>query len=568
MSSSMNQLLAAARGELEVDLLLTGGSVLHVHSGEILPTDLAIYDGRVVGHGPRPAKRTLDLKGATVVPGLIDVHFHIESSMLTPARLAEILLTQGTTTVVADPHEIANVLGKDGVRWMHDATEHLPLAYRFWLPSCVPATHLETSGATLNAEDLRELSFMPRMVGLGEMMNVPGVIHGDEAVHAKLDMALRRTGFPIDGHAPGFSGPNLDAYLLAGVEADHESSELQEAREKLRKSMWALIREGTAARNLHDLFPLINEKTWQHIAFVLDDRHVDDLLDRGSLNSMIKQAIRYGLDPVTAIRLATLTPAMRMGWKTRGHLGPGAVADFIVLHDLESFGIRHVFTNGKQVVEHGHLCESMPSYPAPAPSFHLESPSADAFIISGANEEVRTIAVIPDQIITKMVMMSPRVRHDTLHADPQTDLAKLAVLERHHGTGNIGLGFVHGLGLKRGAIASSIAHDSHNLVVAGMDDTSMAVAADAVIQAGGGLAVADGERMVEVLPLPVAGLMSDDNPIEVSLHLKHLVKLAKDMGTVYDPFMSLSFLALPVIPEIRLTDKGLVDVGKFDFVAL
>ncbi len=568
LAEHTTHLMAAARGDEEVDLLLTGGQVLHVHSGEILPAELAIKEGRIVGHGPRKAKKTVDVQGAILVPGLIDVHFHIESSMLTPARLTEVLLPRGTTTIVADPHEIANVHGKEGVRWMHDASERLPLDFRLWLPSCVPATHLETSGATLTAEDLHDLSFLPRVAGLGEMMNDPGVVYGDEAVHAKLIMAEKRTGFSVDGHAPGLTGPLLDAYLLAGIEADHECTRLEEAREKLRKGMRVLIREGTAARNLDDLLPLITPETWPFISFVLDDRHVDDLVQRGGLDSMIRQAIRGGLEPVTAIRLATLTPAQRMGWRTRGHLGPGAQADLIVLDELEAFRIRQVYSDGKLVAEKGELLVKLPSAPAIESSMKIEAPTAEAFAIPDPGTEVLAIGLVSGQILTKAVTVQPRVRHDQLHADPTLDLAKLAVIERHQGTGNIGLGFVQGLRLKRGAIASSVAHDSHNLIVAGMDDASMAMAAEAVIQAGGGLAVADGRRMVEVLPLPIGGLMSDWNGREVAGELGRLLHQTADLGAEGDPFMALSFLALPVIPELRLTDKGLVDVGRFEVVPL
>ncbi len=557
----------AAYGKIPCDLLLKGGTIINVFTGALEQVTIAVKDGRIVGYGDRKAKTVVDVSGKHLCPGLIDVHLHLESTLLAPSEITRLLLPRGTTTIVADPHEIANVSGFDGIQWMLEATEKQPLNYFFWLPSCVPATHLETSGAILTSDDLATLINHPRIVGMGEMMNVPGVVNGDRESLAKIHLADDH-GKIIDGHAPQVSGSMLDAYLAAGISADHECTSLSEAREKLAKGMRILIREGSAARNLQDLLPLINDNNWQRISFVLDDRHVDDLCESGGLDNMIRTAIHYGIDPVRAISLASFTSAQRMGWRNRGHLGIGAIADIVVLEDIEAFRVSDVWKTGVQVVANGNITCDMPGMPAFSNTMNVLPFTLERFQIPDKGQPVKVIGLQSGQIITKSLVMRPRVRHELLVPDPVQDIAKIAVVERHKATGNIGLGFVRGMGLRKAAVACSIAHDSHNIIVAGMDDVSMFTAVQTIIDAGGGIAVCDGEIVESLLPLPIAGLMSDQPFEQVLAKLKELKEALGKLGANPDILMTISFLALPVIPELKLTDKGIVDVNQFFHVPL
>ena len=563
------QLLAVARGERPADLLLRNGGLVNVLSGEVYPAEIAIAGGTIAGLGAGyGAREEIDLEGRFVAPGLIDAHVHIESSMVPPAEFARAVVPRGVTTAVTDPHEIANVLGLAGIRFMLEQSEGAPLDVLVNAPSCVPATHLETSGAGLTADDLATLLGHPRVLGLAEVMNYPGVIAGDEEVLAKL-RAFR--GRPIDGHCPGLSGQRLQAYAAAGIGNDHECTTAAEALEKLRAGLTIFVREATNARNLRALLPLVSPLTERRLCLCTDDRHPADLLMEGSVDHLIRVTIAGGVDPVVAIRMATLNPAEHYGLRDRGAIIPGRRADLMVFRNLAAPRAEMVFRGGKLVAQYGRLLETdrlsslVPSLP---PTVHIDPQRLD-FSIRAAGSSVRVIGAIPDQLVTESLVMDASLQDGRAMADPGRDLLKMAVVERHRGTGRMGLGFVRGVGLKRGAIAGTVAHDHHNLVVIGADDASMRTAALAVAKAGGGLAAAEGENVLALLPLPLAGLMSDRPIEEVRDDMRVLLEAAHSLGTaLHDPFMAMSFLALEVIPALKLTDLGLVDVERFEIVPL
>jgi adenine deaminase len=564
---TLETLIAVARGEEPADLVLKNAQLVNVLSGEIHPADIALYDGRVVGLGDCPAHNVLDLGGRFVCPGLMDAHVHLESSMVQPSQFARAVVPRGTTSVVCDPHEIANVLGLAGVRYVLDASEGLPLHVYVMAPSCVPATHMETAGAELTAADIAELMAHERVLGLAEMMNFPGVLFRVPAVLEKLEIAGNR---PVDGHAPGLSGLDLNAYVAAGVRSDHECTELEEAREKLRRGMHIMIREGTTARNLHSLLPLVEPANARRCLFCTDDRHPNTLLSEGHVDDVVRKAIAWGLDPVLAIQMATLNTASYFGLRNVGAVAPGYRADLLVLNDLETVQVAQVYAAGELAAEDGRFLLSaanLPDVPI-QPSVHVDVPGL-SFSLPAAQGPARVIGAIPGQVVTEDLRLEPSTEDGYVVSDPSRDLLKIAVVERHHGTGNVGLGLVKGVGLERGAIASSVAHDSHNIVVIGASDADMRAAVAAIVEMGGGqVAVADGE-MQAACPLPIAGLMSDRPLEEVRDQVEALTEVAHGLGcTLPDPFMTMSFLALPVIPALKLTDKGLVDVNAFGFVPL
>ena len=565
---SVDRLIAVARGEEPADLLFKNGRLVNVLSGEIYPARVAVADGRVAGlGGDYRARRVVDLAGRFICPGFIDAHVHLESSMVQPAEFARAVLPHGTTAVVCDPHEIANVLGVAGVRYILDASAGLPLAVYVMAPSCVPATHMETAGAELDAADIAQILTYDRVLGLAEMMNYPGVLFRVPSVLAKIEAAAGR---PVDGHAPGLSGQDLNAYLAAGIGSDHECTDLDEAREKLRRGMHIFIREGTTARNLHSLLPLVTPANARLCHFCTDDRHPDTLLTEGHVDDIVRQAISAGLDPVLAIQMATFNTALYFGLRQVGAVAPGYRADLLVLDNLERVQVAQVYAAGQLVAEGGRCLLSAAEFPQiPAQStVHLNMANLDLTIPAGQGP-ARVIGVIPGQVVTEDLRLEPAIAGGQVVADPARDLAKIAVLERHRGTGNSGLGLVKGIGLRRGAIASSVAHDSHNVIAVGMSDVDMRAAVAAIVEMGGGqAAVADG-RVQAACPLPIAGLMSDRPLEQVRDQVAALTKAAQALGsTLADPFMTLSFLALPVIPALKLTDKGLVDVVKFQVVPL
>ena len=559
------ELIAAARGEIEVDLLLSGGQLANVLSGEVYRADVAVHRGRVVGFECSSARDVLELEGQIIAPGFIDGHVHIESSMVTVPEYARAVVPRGTTTVVADPHELANVWGQAGIRYILDSSRDLPLNVYVMLPSCVPATDLETAGASLRAADLALLLKEDRVLGLAEMMNYPGVLFRDAEVMAKLALAEGRL---VDGHAPGLSGRDLSAYIAAGIGSDHECTTIEEVQEKIRSGMQIMLREGSAAKNLRDLLPLVTAKNAGRFLFVSDDRHPADLLGQGHIDFMVRTAVEQGLKPILALQIASYNAARYFGLSHLGAVAPGYRADMVILDSLESLRPVKVIKDGRVVAEEGRLCVPLkPAGGAQRRSMNIAPLGPASFRIAAGEGPARVIGVVDGQIVTRSLSLEPRVEEGFVVSDTGRDILKMAVVERHRGTGNIGRGLVQGFGLACGALATSVAHDSHNIAVVGASDEDMLAAVQAVQQMGGGL-MAQAEGQVQArLPLPVAGLMSEARLEEVQESLESCIAAARRLGCrLTDPFMTLSFLCLPVIPELKLTDRGLVDVGKFGFV--
>lgn len=565
---NLAELLAVARGDRLADLLLTNCRIVNVFSGEIEENDIAILGDRIagVGKGYR-AREAVDLRGAYIAPGLIDAHVHIESSLCVPPHYASAVVPRGVTTVVADAHEIANVAGIDGVRFMSEASRRLPLRVILMASSCVPATDMATSGATLDAAALNRLRDEGTVYGLAEVMNFPGVIHGDEAVLAKLRAFADR---PKDGHAPGVSGRQLNAYVASGIGSEHECVSVDEAREKLARGMYILIREATNAHNLHPLLPLITRANSRRICFCTDDRQPADLLSIGSIDYMIREAIKFGIHPIEAIRMGSLNTSEWFAMHDRGAIAPGRLADMIIFDELTNPVVRDVYASGGLVARDGKLLNETQSMPVP------QAVSARSRIdfsrlslkIPARGKRIRVIGSLENQLITDGRAVDAKIDDRNLAvADVGQDILKMAVIERHRGSGNVGLGFIQGFGFKRGAIAGTVAHDHHNLVVIGCDDESMLTAARATD--GAGLAVAQGTAVLATLPLPVGGLMSDKPIEQVRQEYEKLLAAVRSLGSLlHDPFMAMSFMALEVIPKLKLTDRGLVDVEKFGFVDL
>ncbi|MBC7645288.1 MAG: adenine deaminase [Thermoleophilia bacterium] len=581
-SSQLAHLIAVARGDADPDLVISGARVFLAHTREFIVADVAVADGRIAGIGDFSnvtASQNVSGRGRYLIPGLIDAHMHIESSKLTPARFAEAVLRHGTTCIIAEPHEIGNVLGTRGVQWCMDAASGLPLEMYFMSPSCVPASQFESPREAITPGDMADILRHPRALGIGEMMNFPGVIAGAGSELAKLSV---RGDCHVDGHAPGVSGRALDAYVAAGIGSDHESTTWEEALEKRRRGMWVLLREASNARNLLDLLPMVRTYGPDNCAFCTDDREPDMLLRDGHINQMVRIAVADGLPVEDALVMATLNAARAHGLDKRGHgaIAPGYHANMVLLDDLIRFDPVTVWSRGKVVAELGRVvefaadpapawvCKTVNVAPVSGSSFALKAPAGSSQLAT-PSVRVRAIGAIEGQLITEPLEVEVPVSDGLMHADPATDLAKIAVVERHHATGRIGSAFVRGFQLKRGAFASTVAHDAHNIVVVGTDDDSMATCVRRLAELGGGIVVCDGDQVMAELALPVAGLMSDE-PVEVvaeAMDRCHAA-LAQRGVTVDAPFMILSFLALSVIPSLKLTDHGLVDVDTFQLVPL
>jgi adenine deaminase len=565
MDAPLSRRLAVARGDEPADLVIRGGQVLSVFTREWLAADVAVADGFIAGIGDYAGREEIDAAGRFVVPGFIDAHMHLESSKLLVDEFARLVLPFGTTAVVADPHEIANVLGTDGVHWLLDATAGLPLDVYFMASSCVPASQFESPRRELTPGDLASLLRRRRVIGLAEMMNFPGVIGGAPSELAKLALARH-----VDGHAPGVLGRSLQAYAAAGIRSDHEAYSVEEGRERLRAGLWLLIREGSAARNLQALLPLLAEYGPGRIAFCTDDREPEHIADDGHINSMVRDAVAFGIPATDALVAATHSPANWHGLDQLGAVAAGYRADLLVLPDLETFVPDLVLKGGQPVAE-------IPQAHVPDWVRHTVRIGAfgpEMFRIpwgrgGSGGGSARVIGIVPGQIVTDSLVAEPAHRAGEAVADPTRDLAKIAVIERHLGTGRVGLGFVRGFGLERGAIASTVAHDAHNVVVVGTNDASMAAAVRRLANRGGGIVVVDGAEVVAELPLPVAGLLSDAPLDEVVAASRTIVAAARSLGCRLDaPFQHLAFLALSVIPSLKLTDRGLVDVDQFELVPL
>ena len=558
--------LEIARGEKPADLRIINARVLNVFTEEIEETEVALCGPWIAGVGlGYEAKETLDLDGRFLLPGFIDAHVHIESSLSIPAEFARAVVPRGTTTVISDPHEIANVHGLPGIRYMLAASEGLPLTTFVMASSCVPATHMGTAGANLDATDLASLDH-PRVIGLAEMMNFPGAIQGAPEVLEKLDAFRDRV---IDGHAPGVRGMDLNAYVASGPRSDHECTSSSEAMEKLRRGLWIFFREATNARNLLSLLPALSERTRRRVALCTDDRQPADLLDEGGIDGMLRTLIAEGVDPIRAVGLATLNPAEYFGLHDRGAIAPGRRADLVITSSLSELRAESVFADGVLVARDGHaLWERKPSPTPPPPSMAVMLDGLD-LTIPRHSDRVRVIRAIPNQIVTDMEIVEPSTRGGEVVSDPERDILKIVVVERHVGSGRVGLGLVSGIGLQRGAIAGTVAHDHHNIIAVGVDDESIHTAVSKIVALRGGLAVADGRTVLSSLPLPVGGLMSEAPIEDVRKALDRVVESARSLGSpLHDPFMAMSFLGLEVIPSLKITDQGLVDVDEFEPVSL
>jgi adenine deaminase len=560
--------LAVARGDVPAELALRNARLVNVLSGEIYQTDVLIQGSHIaaVGEG-YAAKQEIDLNGRYLSPGFIDAHVHIESSLCIPPEFARAVLAHGVTTVVTDPHEVANVLGLEGIRYMLERAKHGALNMYVMASSCVPATHMETSGARLEAEDLEQLLNHKWVLGLAEMMNFPGVIYADEGVLDKITLFKERV---LDGHAPGVRGKELIAYVAAGIQSDHECTTVEEAQEKLRLGLTIFIRRGTTTHNLPTLLPMVTKENHTRLCFCTDDRVPADLLDNGSIDDMVRTAIASGVDPMMAIRMGTINTANYFRLHDYGAIAPGKWADMIVFSDLNNLRAEMVFRGGQLVAQNGAMIYETPTLRALdlRSSMNVKVEALD-FSIPAKGSKIRVIGGSDTQVVTPSLVIDAKIVDGLAVSDTERDILKIAVVERHRATGNIGKGFITAFGLKRGAIAGTVAHDHHNLVVIGVDDDSMRAAVSAVIEMKGGLVAVDGDKVLARLPLPVGGLMSEQ-PIEiVRRDVDTLIAAAQGLGsTMRDPFMAMSFMALEVIPVLKLTDVGLVDVEQFKVVEL
>jgi adenine deaminase len=563
----MADLISVARGDMPGDLLISNAKIVNVFSGEIESGNVIIYKGRIAGIGDyTKAKKIIDVDGKYLAPGLINGHTHIESSMLDIGQYARAVVSRGTLAVVTDLHELTNVCGLDAIRYILGGVKKLPLDLFLMAPSCVPATNMETSGANITSKELRQILRWKNVIGLGEMMNFPGVIYRDGSVLDKIRLYHDKI---IDGHSPSLSGRDLNAYMSAGIYSDHECVSLNEAEEKLKKGMHIMIREGSSEKNLKDLLPLVTDKTYKRCMFVVDDRSCSDLLNDGDIDAVVRKAIRLGLEPVRAIQLATINTAEYFGLKRMGAIAPGYMANLITFNKLDELDIDMVFYKGKPVAGCGKALFDIEPFTVSCPthSVNIKPFKAADLKLKAKGDTGLVIEIVPGQIVTGKKTEKVPVKDGYVVADTERDILKLVVVERHHATGNIGKGLIKGLGLKKGAIASSVGHDSHNVIAAGTNDEDIYIAVKEIERLQGGLAVVADGNVLGSLQLSIGGLMSLEPLETVSHKLQNLKKIAVELGAkLPDSFATLSFMALPVIPELRLTDLGLVDVTEFKIV--
>ena len=556
------RIINAAAGREPSDLVLKNATYVNVFSNELCHADIAVAEGLIVGMGQYSGTVEEDCTGKIVLPGFLDAHIHLESSLVSPKEFVKAVLPHGTTTVITDPHEIANVMGTDGIEYMLQATEDLPVDVRFMLPSCVPATPLDESGANLDYRAIDSFYDHPRVQGLAEMMNYVGVVNGDGQVVEKI-VASQAHHKKIDGHAPGLSGKDLNAYIAAGVYSDHECSDMEDAMNKLRLGQYIMIREGTAARNLEALMPLLTSQYVDRCMFCTDDKHPNDLLEKGHIDYIVKKAISLGADPIVAVKAACHNAARYFLLNNRGAIAPGYLGDFVIIDDFQHFEIEMVYKRGVLMYD-GQLRD----FPAPEIDPYLVKRAHDTFHVAHLTAEDfsdgrphAVIGMIPGEIVTQDAGYAD-------HADPEQDILKIAVIERHKNTHHIGLGYIKGYGLKRGAVATSISHDSHNIIVVGATDEDMAAAANRIVENRGGITVMENGQVLGEVTLSIAGIMSDDSLVMVNSALEDAKDEAFGLGVSrgIDPFMTLSFMALPVIPSLRITTRGVFDVSSQRYI--
>jgi adenine deaminase len=557
--------ISQGAGQSPADLVLKGGRFLDLVSGELIASDIAICGATIVGTlGKYGGIREIDISGKIAVPGFIDTHLHVESSLVTPLEFDRCVIKHGVTTAICDPHEIANVLGAPGIKYFLECAGQTVMDLRVQLSSCVPATHLETSGARLLAEDLRPFMNHPKVIGLAEFMNYPGVLALDPQCLDKIELFAGRH---IDGHAPLLRGKDLNGYLAAGIRTDHETTTAEEALEKLSKGMHILIREGSVSKDLHALIPIITERNSPFIALCTDDRNPLDIAEEGHLDFMIRTAISHGAPPLAVYRAASISAAKAFRLQDRGLVAPGWRADLAIIDNLEECRVQTVISAGR-VVEDSLFAARKPVKPVGFGSVKAKPVTAIALEVKGDGRDVHVIGVEPGKIITQHLRRKLPSKNDLVQCDLEQDVIKVAVVERHGVNGNIGAGFVHGFGLRRGAIASTVGHDSHNICVVGADDRDMAVAANRLREIGGGFVVSNDGKVLAELPLPVAGLMSDKSYEDVREALIPLRQAAKSLGTTLpEPFLQVAFLPLPVIPHLKISDMGMVDVDRFELLS-
>ncbi len=563
----IEDVIKVARGEVKADLVIKNANIINVLSEEIHKADIAIVGDVIAGVGSGyEGEKEIDVQGAYISPGFIDGHVHIESSMLIPSEFTKAVVPAGTTTLIIDPHEISNVLGLHGISFMKEAVKDLPIDVYTMLPSCVPATSSETSGFELSAYDLSLLIDSPWVLGIAEMMNFPGVLNRDKEVMAKIKLATEKNK-RIDGHAPFITGKDLCAYIASGITSDHECTNPEEAIEKLRQGMYIMIREGSAAKDLEALIPVLKEKNTRKCMFVTDDRHPTDLLEH--INYMVRKSVAAGIDPIKVIQMASLNTAEYFKIQNLGAIAPGYKADILVFDNLVDFKPKMVFKSGNLVAENGTLInkEEKPQLPLIRGSVNVKWIEYEDFKIKAKSETVRTIEVIQNQLLTKSALSLINIVDGYAEPNLEDDVLKIVVIERHRASGNVGKGFVKGFGLKSGAIASTVAHDSHNMIIVGTNDEDMYKAAVELVKSQGGKVIVDKGVVLSKLPLPIAGLMSNEKLEFVIEKCRELKEAAKKIGCkLLDPFMTMSFLSLSVIPELKITDKGVVDVNKSEFV--
>jgi adenine deaminase len=563
-------MIDVASGRTRADLVLKNANVVNVFTGDIVSGDIALHGAYIAGIGKYVGNKVIDLKGKYVAPSFIDGHVHVESSMVMPIQYARAVVPHGTGAVVADPHEIANVLGMEGILYMSKSMRGGPLEFYMMLPSCVPSTDMETNGVALDFLDLKPLMTEHYVLGLAEAMNYPGVIYRDPDLLEKIRVALFM-GKKVDGHAPELTGLDLNAYVAARISSEHECTTLDEAREKLATGMHIHIREGSTAKNLKALAPLIDSNTAMFCSFVTDDRNTLDLITKGHIDSMVREAIELGVDPILAIKVATLSTARHYGLQYIGAVAPGYHADLVVLDSLKKIGVSHVFKQGVLVAKDGKMVEEfgIQDQPRLRRSVNIQYLEPEDFQVKARGDHMNVIGMIPEQIVTERLIEEPKVENGLVVPDIDADILKITVIERHNASEVKAVGFVKGTGLKEGAMVSSIAHDSHNIVAVATNDEDLIAAAVQIVRMQGGIALAKNGEIIESLPLPIAGLMSDRPIEEVCKKLKDLKKAAHTLGTPLDePFMAMAFLSLPVIPKLKITDLGLVDVERFRFIDL